>query len=65
MLKTLVVNGEQYRRRITQYFWHEIEDINLEDMCFQQDGETTRVFVKSSEVAFLHVTVTSQRLWVF
>lgn len=38
--ETVTVDGERYRRMITDYFWHEIEDIDVENMWFQQDGAT-------------------------
>lgn len=31
---------ERYRGIKTDYFWHEIEHIEMEDMRFHQDGET-------------------------
>lgn len=36
----VTVNGERYRNMITDFFWHELDDFDLEDMWFQQDGAT-------------------------
>jgi len=38
--QTVTVNGERYRSMITEYFWNELEDIDVEDMSFQEDGAT-------------------------
>lgn len=38
--QSVTVNGERYRRMITNYFWHELEDIAVENKWFQQDGAT-------------------------
>ena len=37
---TVTVNGEHYQEMITNYFWHQLYDIDVEDMWFQQDGAT-------------------------
>lgn len=38
--KAVTVNGERYRNMIKEYFWHQIDDLELKDMWFQQDGAT-------------------------
>ena len=35
------VNGKRYRSMITEYFWPQLDDIDLEDMWFQQVGATS------------------------
>lgn len=37
----VTVNGQRYRAMITDYFWPELEDMDLDDMWFQQDGATS------------------------
>ena len=32
------VNGNLYRSMISEYFWPKLDDVDLEDMWFQQDG---------------------------
>ena len=34
-------NGNSYRLMITEYFWPQLDDMDLEDMWFQQDGATS------------------------
>lgn len=38
--KAITVNGERYRTMITDFFWPKLNDINVDDMWFQQDGAT-------------------------
>jgi Helix-turn-helix domain (DUF4817) len=38
--RTVTVNGERYRAMVTDFFWAEIDGMDLEDMWFQQDGAT-------------------------
>lgn len=38
--ETVTVNSERYGRMITEYFWPAIEDKDVDDMWFQQDGAT-------------------------
>ena len=38
---------ERYGRMLSDYFWREIEDYNLKDMWFQQDGATSRILLAS------------------
>lgn len=38
---SITVNGERYRSMITNFFWHEIDNMDVEDMWFQQDGATS------------------------
>ncbi|EFN63948.1 hypothetical protein EAG_14216, partial [Camponotus floridanus] len=38
---TVTVNSQRYGRMITNFFWPEIEDMDLENMWFQQDGATS------------------------
>lgn len=37
----VTVNGNRYRTMLTDYFWHELDGIDLDDMWFQQDGATS------------------------
>ena len=30
---------------ITEYFWPQLNDMDLEDMCFQQDGATSHTAI--------------------
>jgi len=36
----VTVNGDRYRGMLTNYFWHQLDNIGIEDMWFQQDGAT-------------------------
>lgn len=36
----VTVNGESYREMITNFLWHELDGIDLENVWFQQDGAT-------------------------
>lgn len=36
----VTVNGDRYRRMLTEYFWEELDDLDLDNMWFQQDGAT-------------------------
>ena len=38
----ITVNSERYVRLISEYFWREIKDYNLDDMWFLVDGATSR-----------------------
>lgn len=38
---TVTVNSERYGRMLTDFFWHEIEGMDLADKWFQQDGATS------------------------
>ena len=35
------VTVNRYRSMITEYFWHQLDDMDLKDMWFQQDGATS------------------------
>lgn len=37
----VTVNGERYRSMITDYFWPELDGLDITDMWFQQDGATS------------------------
>ena len=37
---TVTVNGIRYRAMINQFLFLKINDINADDICFQQDGVT-------------------------
>ena len=39
--RQVTVNGNRYRSMITEYFWSQLDDMDLEDMWFQQDGATS------------------------
>lgn len=48
--QTETVNGEGHERMITHCFWHETEDIDVEDLRFQRNGalcHTSRVTLDS------------------
>lgn len=36
----VTVNGVRYRNMITDFFWEQLEGIDIEDLWFQQDGAT-------------------------
>ncbi|EFN81170.1 hypothetical protein EAI_00691, partial [Harpegnathos saltator] len=36
----ITVNGERYRTMITNFFWPKLNDMDVDDMWFQQDGAT-------------------------
>ncbi|CAI6355943.1 unnamed protein product [Macrosiphum euphorbiae] len=36
----ITVNGERYRSMINNFFWPKLDDMDTEDMWFQQDGAT-------------------------
>ena len=36
----VTVNGERYRTMIRDYFWPQLDDMDLDNMWFQQDGAT-------------------------
>ena len=38
--EAITVNGERYRRMITYFFWHKLNDMDVDDMWFHQDGAT-------------------------
>ena len=37
----VTANGKRYRLMITEYFWPQLDDMDLEDMWFQKDGATS------------------------
>lgn len=37
---TVTLNGNRYRQMLQEYFFHEVEDMNTENIWFQQDGAT-------------------------
>ena len=37
----VTVNGERYRAILEDYLWPELDELNINDMCFQQDGVTS------------------------
>ena len=37
----VTVNGNRYRSMKTEYFWLQLDDMDLQDMWFQQDGATS------------------------
>lgn len=37
---TVTVNGDRYRSMITDFFWPQLEDVDITNMWFQQDGAT-------------------------
>ncbi|CAG9824599.1 unnamed protein product, partial [Phaedon cochleariae] len=38
--EAITVNGERYRSMINKLFWPELNDMDVDDMWFQQDGAT-------------------------
>ncbi|CAK9801727.1 Transposable element Tc3 transposase [Anthophora quadrimaculata] len=38
--QVVTVNGERYRAMITDFLWPQLDDLDLDDMWFQQDGAT-------------------------
>ena len=40
----VTVNGERYRERISNYFLPKIQELDLHDMWFQQDGATQHAY---------------------
>ena len=41
------MNGVRYREMITDFLWPEIEDMDLDDMWFQQDGTTCHTAIET------------------
>ena len=39
-VQAVTVNGVRYREMITNFLWHELEGMDVDDMWFQQDGAT-------------------------
>ena len=37
----VTVNGNRYRSMITEYFWSQLDDMDFEDMWFQQNVATS------------------------
>lgn len=40
--QTVTVKGDRYGRMLTEFFWPQIEDMDTDNMWFQQDGATCR-----------------------
>ena len=40
--RQVTMNGHRYRSMITEYFWPQLDDLDLENMWFQQEGATSR-----------------------
>ena len=38
--RNVTVNGERYREMISNFFLPKMQELDLHDMCFQQDGAT-------------------------
>ena len=36
----VTVNGERYRAMLEDYLWPELDELDIDDMWFQQDGAT-------------------------
>lgn len=49
---SVIVNNELYGAMITDYFWHEIDDIYVTDVSFY-----FLLWVKGSKAALFHVTM--------
>ena len=41
------IDGERYRDMITDFLWQELEDIDLDELWFQQDGATCHTAARS------------------
>ena len=39
-VRAVTINGNRYQEMITDFFWHELENMDLVNMWFQQDGAT-------------------------
>ena len=51
----VTVNGERYRAMLEDYLWPELDELNINDMWFQQDGassHTARVTINSLKGKF-------------
>lgn len=46
----VTVNGERYRTMITNFFWPELDDMDLDDIWFQQDGATSHTAALSRDL---------------
>ena len=46
--KAVTVNGDRYRHMITQFLWPQLQDLNVEDLWFQQDGATNHTAVETT-----------------
>ena len=38
----VAVNGERYRAMLEDYLWAELDELDINDMWFQQDGATSK-----------------------
>ena len=39
----VTVNGERYRATLEDYLWPELDELDINDMWFQQDGATSHI----------------------
>ena len=58
--RAATVNGARYRDTITQFFPPKLDDIDVADTCFQQDGTTCRT--ANETIQLLHQTFASRVL---
>ena len=59
----VTVNGERYRAMLEDYLWPELDELDMNDMWFQQDGATCYLekwsgrmaasFIRSNAIGFL------------
>jgi hypothetical protein len=47
---TVTVNGMRYRAMINDFLWPELEDIDVNDVCFQQNGATCHTSNKTISI---------------
>lgn len=47
---TVTVNGERYRSMITNFLWPKLEEVDLDNIWFQQDGATCHTATASIEL---------------
>jgi len=47
---TVTVNGERYRSMITNFLWPQLEEVDLHNIWFQQDGATCHTARATTEL---------------
>lgn len=47
---TVTVNGERYQTMLTEFLWPELDNIDITEMWFQQDGATSHTMNATMEV---------------
>ena len=46
----VLVNGLRYRTIINEFLWPELEDMDVDDVYFQQDGDTYHTSHETDEI---------------